>query len=83
MPVIGLIREGKIPPDNRVALAPAQCKWLQENVAGTRIIVQAFRARDGDTRASAASISFPDGRSMSLGNPQTEAAIAAAKKGGQ
>ena len=28
---IGLIREGKIPPDNRVALTPTQCKWIQEN----------------------------------------------------
>ena len=28
---IGLIREGKIPSDNRVALTPAQCKWVQEN----------------------------------------------------
>ena len=45
---------------------------------GTKIVVRAFRARDGDTRASAAEISFPDGRQMSLGNPQTEAAEAAA-----
>ena len=45
---------------------------------GTKIIVRAFRARDGDTRASAAEISFPNGRTMSLGNPQTEAAEAAA-----
>ncbi len=28
---IGLIKEGKTPPDNRVALTPTQCKWLQEN----------------------------------------------------
>jgi len=28
---IGLIREGKIPQDNRVALTPLQCKWVQEN----------------------------------------------------
>jgi alanine dehydrogenase len=28
---IGLIKEGKFPPDNRVALTPAQCKWIQEN----------------------------------------------------
>jgi alanine dehydrogenase len=28
---IGLIREGKIPNDNRVALTPLQCKWVQEN----------------------------------------------------
>ena len=48
---------------------------------GTDIIVRAFRARDGDTRASAAEISFPNGTTLSLGNPQTEAAEAAAKKG--
>lgn len=36
---IGLIREGKIPSDNRVALTPAQCKWIHghKNVS---IIVQ-------------------------------------------
>ena len=37
---IGLIREGKIPADNRVALTPAQCKWLCNNFSGTRVIVQ-------------------------------------------
>jgi hypothetical protein len=47
---------------------------------GTNIIVQAFRARDGDTRASAAEIRFPNGRELSLGNPQTEAAAAAAAR---
>lgn len=47
---------------------------------GTSIIVQAFRARDGDARASAAEISFPDGHQLSLGNPTTEAVIAAAKR---
>ena len=47
---------------------------------GTNIVVRAFRARDGDTRASAAEISFPDGQTLSLGNPQTESAIAAAKR---
>ena len=31
MLTIGLIREGKIPPDNRVALTPSQCKWVQQN----------------------------------------------------
>lgn len=55
--------------------------WNRNSLpAGTKIIVQAFRARDGDTRASAAEISFPDGRELSLGNPTTEAAIAAAKR---
>jgi hypothetical protein len=48
---------------------------------GTHIIVTAFRARDGAARASAAEISFPDGQTLSLGNPQTEAAIAASKRG--
>jgi saccharopine dehydrogenase (NAD+, L-lysine-forming) len=31
MLAIGLIREGKIPADNRVALTPAQCRWLLKN----------------------------------------------------
>ncbi len=35
MLTIGLIREGKIPPDNRVALTPAQCKWVQQNLTVT------------------------------------------------
>ena len=48
---------------------------------GTKIIVTAYRARDGAARASAAEISFPDGQTLSLGNPQTEAAVAAAKRG--
>ena len=47
---------------------------------GTKIRVQAFAARDGDTRASAAEIAFPDGRELSLGNPTTEAAAAAAAR---
>ncbi len=32
MLTIGLIREGKIPPDNRVALTPVQCKWIEQNL---------------------------------------------------
>ncbi len=31
MLTIGLLREGKIPEDNRVALTPFQCKWIKEN----------------------------------------------------
>jgi len=46
------------------------------------IIVDAFRARDGDTRASAAEIRFPNGRELSLGNPTTEAVAAAARRAG-
>jgi saccharopine dehydrogenase (NAD+, L-lysine-forming) len=37
---IGLIREGKIPADNRVALTPAQCKWILKSSNDLRIIVQ-------------------------------------------
>ena len=55
--------------------------WNRNSLpAGTEIIVDAFQARDGDTRASAAEISFPDGRQLSLGNPTTEAVAAAAKR---
>lgn len=37
---IGLIREGKIPADTRVALTPAQCKWIHKNVTTFKVIVQ-------------------------------------------
>jgi len=40
MTTIALIREGKIPVDNRVALTPAQCKWVQKQYSNVRIIVQ-------------------------------------------
>ena len=37
---IGLIKEGKVPADNRVALTPAQCKWLIKNFEDISIIVE-------------------------------------------
>jgi alanine dehydrogenase len=37
---LGLIREGKIPADNRVALTPAQCKWLHMNFDEVRVVAQ-------------------------------------------
>ncbi len=37
---IGLIKEGKTPSDNRVALTPNQCKSIQENNPSIKIIVQ-------------------------------------------
>ncbi|MEP6727477.1 MAG: NAD(P)-dependent oxidoreductase [Bacteroidota bacterium] len=40
MLTIGLIREGKIPADNRVALTPSQCKWIQKNPAAIKIVLQ-------------------------------------------
>lgn len=40
MTKIGLIREGKSPPDNRVALTPAQCKWIRKNTSQIEVIAQ-------------------------------------------
>jgi len=40
MLTIGLIREGKTPADNRVALTPAQCRWIHKNSSDIKIIVQ-------------------------------------------
>lgn len=37
---IGLIREGKTPADNRVALTPAHCRWLHMNYPGIKVLVQ-------------------------------------------
>jgi len=37
---IGLIKEGKIPADTRVALTPAQCKWIHKNHPEIKVIVQ-------------------------------------------
>lgn len=38
--LIGLIREGKVPADNRVALTPKQCRWIQENMPDIKVVVQ-------------------------------------------
>ncbi|RYG54363.1 MAG: alanine dehydrogenase [Chitinophagaceae bacterium] len=46
---IGLIREGKVPADNRVALTPAQCRWIHKTQEGVEIFAQS-----SDTRC------FPD-----------------------
>ena len=40
MKLIGLIRESKAPTDNRVALTPAQCRWLESNVPGVQVKIQ-------------------------------------------
>ncbi len=37
---IGLIKEGKIPQDNRVALTPQQSKWVQSQYTNVKIIVE-------------------------------------------
>jgi hypothetical protein len=45
MLTIGLIREGKQPADNRVALTPAQCKWILKNSGDIRIVAQSSATR--------------------------------------
>jgi hypothetical protein len=45
MITIGLIREGKQPPDNRVALTPAQCKWIHKQSMGIRVVAESSESR--------------------------------------
>jgi saccharopine dehydrogenase (NAD+, L-lysine-forming) len=45
MLVIGLIREGKIPADNRVALTPAQCRWMKQHRPDVKVVVQTCSTR--------------------------------------
>jgi alanine dehydrogenase len=42
---IGLIREGRQPADNRVALTPAQCKWILKNSSDIEIKAQHSTSR--------------------------------------
>jgi saccharopine dehydrogenase (NAD+, L-lysine forming) len=42
---IGIIREGKIPPDNRTPLTPEQCLETQEKFPGVDVKVQSSQAR--------------------------------------
>jgi len=37
---IGIVREGKTPPDNRVALSPHQCKVLQRKYPELELVIQ-------------------------------------------
>lgn len=37
---IALIREDKIPEDNRVAFTPAQCRWISDNYPGAELVIQ-------------------------------------------
>ncbi|MCY7409146.1 MAG: alanine dehydrogenase, partial [Chitinophagales bacterium] len=37
---IALIREEKIPADNRVAFTPVQCQWLMNKYPQLKIVVQ-------------------------------------------
>ena len=42
---IGLIKEGKTPEDNRVALTPAQCKWIHKNAPHVKMVAQSSPGR--------------------------------------
>jgi len=42
---IGIIKEGKVPADNRVALTPQQCKWIQENYPSCKVVVERSESR--------------------------------------
>ena len=45
MPVLGLIKEGKVPSDNRVALTPKQCKWITTEFPCWEVIVESSANR--------------------------------------
>lgn len=61
MKKIGIIKEGKIPADNRVALTPAQCKWIKENYPQCDIIVQRSESRCfSDREYSMAGVTLAD-----------------------
>ncbi|GAC1598455.1 MAG: NAD(P)-dependent oxidoreductase [Ginsengibacter sp.] len=42
---IGLIKEGKKPPDNRVALTPEQCNFIENKFPNIRVVVQSAASR--------------------------------------
>jgi alanine dehydrogenase len=45
MPVLGLIKEGKVPSDYRVALTPKQCKWFKTTYPLWDILVESSATR--------------------------------------
>lgn len=53
MPKIGLIKERKVPADNRVTLTPLQCRHIVEKYPDVQIVVEASEVRcygDGEYR---------------------------------
>ncbi len=42
---IGLLKEGKVPSDNRVALSPSQCKWMDQKMEGVTVFVESCPTR--------------------------------------
>lgn len=45
MAKIGIIREGKVPPDHRVPFTPEQCKQIMEQFPKTEVVVQSSAVR--------------------------------------
>ena len=45
MPILGLIKEGKVPNDNRVAMTPKQCKWFKQTFKQWDIVIESSSAR--------------------------------------
>lgn len=61
MTKIGIIREGKTPPDKRVPLTPAQCKSLVDTYPNVEVYVQPSAIRDiPDSSYAAAGIPLRD-----------------------
>jgi saccharopine dehydrogenase (NAD+, L-lysine forming) len=42
---LGILREGKTPPDNRVPLTPEQCVEVQQNFKNVQVVVQGSQVR--------------------------------------
>jgi alanine dehydrogenase len=42
---IGILREGKVPPDKRVPFTPVQCRMIEQGFPGTKIYVQKSNIR--------------------------------------
>ena len=43
--ILGIIREGKVPPDKRVPLTPKQCKQVEAKFPNVKVIVQPSQVR--------------------------------------
>ncbi|UYQ94911.1 NAD(P)-dependent oxidoreductase [Chitinophaga horti] len=62
---IGLLREEKVPHDNRVAFTPLQCKWILSHYPGVQITVQPSEQRCfTDDEYTAAGIRLSEDLSM-------------------
>lgn len=42
---LGILKEGKVPSDNRVALTPSQCRWVRDHFPHCTVVVQKSESR--------------------------------------